>query len=308
MNKITGTIFNIVNGSFVDGYGVRTTIFLKGCPLRCLWCCNPEGQKFETELKFIALDCDSCGKCIDICPTGAISLNAADPEQKLTIDRSKCTVCGKCIDACPKGAFDYVGKCMTVDEVMKLLLRNEAFFRQSGGGVTIGGGEATAQPDFTLALVRACKENYIHVAIDTCGYTTTDTGFTALKEADLLLYDIKGIDPVAHKRNTGVSNELILDNLHKLDSMRKPIIIRYPFIPGYNDSPETIEAIVALLENMKSIERVDIIGYHEYSKMRYKELGMPYPLAHVKNTVTNERLESVKQYFEQHGLHTQLGG
>ena len=306
-NKTTGVIFNIVHSSFVDGYGIRTTIFLKGCPLRCLWCCNPEGQKFEPELKFIAPDCDGCGKCIGVCPTGAIAFDPETPG-KITVDRSKCTVCGKCVEACPKRALEIVGTTMTVDEVMKIVQKDEFFYRKSGGGLTIGGGEATAQPDFTLALVRACHENYIHVAIDTCGLTTTETGLKALEEADLLLYDVKGIDPAQHKSNTGVSNELILKNLKHLDSMGKSIIIRYPFIPGYNDSPETVEAIVALLETLEHVERVDIIGYHEYSRTRYKELGMPYPLEHVKNTVTNEKLEAVKQYFIQHGLNTQLGG
>jgi len=308
VENLTGVFFNIVHSSFVDGYGVRTTLFLKGCPLRCLWCCNPEGQKFEPELKFIAPDCNGCGKCVEICPEGAISVNTEDPKQKLTIDRKKCTVCGKCVDACALNAFDIVGKPMTVEEVMKIIMKDEYYYRKSGGGVTIGGGEATSQPDFTLALVRACHENYLHVAIDTCGFTTTETGLKALEEADLLLFDVKGIDPVQHKNNTGVSNDLILKNLRHLDSIGKSIIIRYPFIPGYNDSRETVEAIVAELEKLQHIERVDIIGYHEYSKTRYKELGMPYPLEHVKNTVTNEQLESVKQYFIQHGLNTQLGG
>lgn len=306
-SRLTGVVFNIVHSSFVDGYGIRTTVFLKGCPLRCLWCCNPEGQKFEPELKFVAPDCSSCGKCVEICPVGALAINP-DPEQKLFIDREKCTMCGKCADACAVNAFGIIGKRMTVDEVMKIVCKDEYYYRKSGGGLTIGGGEATAQPDFTLALVRACKENYIHVAIDTCGFTTTENGRKALEEADLLLYDVKGIDPAEHRRNTGVSNEIILDNLKRLDSMGKPIIIRYPFIPGYNDSQETIKAIAALLEKLKSVQRVDIIGYHEYSKTRYKELGMQYPLEHIKSTPTNERLESVKTIFEQHGLKTQLGG
>ena len=308
MLNLTGVVFNIVNSSFVDGYGIRTTVFLKGCPLRCLWCCNPEGQKFNPELKFVAPLCTGCGKCMEFCPVGAIARNAEDPEQKLIIDREKCTACGKCVDVCPEDAFDIFGKHMTVEEVMEIIKRNEAFFHNSGGGVTIGGGEATSQADFTLALIRECKEDYIHTAVDTCGYTTTEKGLAVLDEADLLLFDVKGIDPLQHKKNTGVSNEIILENLRRRDSLGKPVIIRYPFIPGYNDSPENIEATVALLETLKTVERVDIIGYHEYSKSKYKELGKPYPLEHVKNTITNERLESVKEYFEQHGLRTQLGG
>jgi len=309
VQDLTGVVFDIVHSSFVDGPGVRTTVFLKGCPLRCLWCCNPEGQKFDPELKFIAANCNSCGKCTEICPAGAISLNAAEPEQKLAVDRNLCTMCGKCVDACPENAFGYFGKRMTVEEVMKILIRDQTYYSRSGGGVTIGGGEATAQPDFALALIRECRENYIHTAVDTCGYTTTEKGLAVLEEADLLLFDVKGIDPLAHKKNTGVSNEIILENLRRFNDSGKPIIIRYPFIPGYNDSEENVEATIALLENMKSIERVDIIGYHEYSKIKYRELGRPYPLAHMgKNTLTEETLEAVKLRFEQHGLHTQLGG
>ncbi len=307
-SRLTGIVFNIVHSSFVDGYGIRTTVFLKGCPLRCLWCCNPEGQKAEQELKFTASVCNGCGKCVDLCPVGAISLNSEDPGQKLIIDRDKCTLCGRCIEICPVTAFGMVGTPMSVDEVMGIALKDEYYYRKSGGGLTIGGGEATFQPDFTLALVRACKENYVHVAIDTCGFVTAGNGLKALEEADLLLYDIKGMDPAEHRRNTGVSNEIILKNLKRLNDLQKPIIIRYPFIPGYNDSQETIQSVAAFLKELKSIERLDIIGYHEYSRTRYKELGMPYPLEHVKNTLTDERLESVKEYFEQQGLNTQLGG
>jgi pyruvate formate lyase activating enzyme len=309
VRNLTGVIFNIVHGSFVDGHGVRTTVFLKGCPLRCLWCCNPEGQKADPELKFIAADCNNCGKCIDECPVGAIALNAAAPEQKIAINRDKCTVCGKCADFCPQGAFGIVGKHMTVEEVMEIIRKDETFYRKSGGGVTIGGGEATFQPEFTLALIRECKENYIHTAVDTCGYTTTTEGLAALNEADLLLFDLKGMDLHEHKKNTGVSNEIILDNLRRLDSLKKPIIVRIPFIPGYNDSEKNIVATAAYLEKLKSVERVDIIGYHEYGRIKYGELGMAYPLDHVgKNSLTQDTLAAAKLILERHGLCAQLGG
>lgn len=309
MKGATGVIFNIVHGSFVDGYGVRTTIFLKGCPLRCLWCCNPEGQKFDPELKFISADCIKCGKCIDVCPTAAIAYNVAEPEKKLAIDRDKCTVCGKCVDACFKGALEIIGKYMTVGEVMDIIKKDEIFYRQSGGGVTIGGGEATSQPEFTLALIRECKKNYIHTAVDTCGFTMTDEGFAALEEADLLLFDLKGMDPQEHEKNTGVSNEIILNNLRRLDSFKKPIIIRIPLIPGHNDSEENIEKTAAFLSNLKHIERVDIIPYHKYGKIKYNEIGKAYPLEHLENDViTPEALNGVIQAFTRHGLHVQTGG
>lgn len=309
MSSPIGVVFNIVQGSFVDGYGLRTTVFLKGCPLRCLWCCNVEGQKNEPELKFVAANCDNCGKCIETCPVGAIALNIAAPEKKLLVDRDKCTMCGKCVDICIKGAFEIIGKTMTVDEVMTIIKKNEMFYRQSGGGVTIGGGEATAQPNFTLALVRECKKNYIHIAIDTCGFTTTPAGIAALEEADLLLFDLKGMDPQAHLNNTGVANEIILENLCRLDMLNKSIIIRIPLIPGYNDSKENIEAAADFLGKLKSIERVDIIAYHEYGKIKYDELGIAYPLQHVRNdSVTQDALDDVKRILEHRGLHVQFGG
>jgi len=309
MSKPTGVIFNIVHGSFVDGYGVRTTVFLKGCPLRCLWCCNVEGQKYEPELKFVAADCNSCGKCIGTCPLGAISFNNAEPEEKLAIERDICTVCGKCVDVCFKGAFEIVGKIMTVDEVMTVIKKDELYYRQSGGGVTIGGGEPTAQPEFVLALLRECKKNYIHTAVDTCGYTVTADGLAVLEEASLLLFDLKGMNPKEHEKYTSVSNEIILENLQRLDSLKKPIIIRIPLIPGYNDSMENIEATAAFLGKLKSVERVDVIAYHKYGIIKYQELGKTYPLRHIRrDNITQSSLARTKLVLEEHGLQVQFGG
>jgi len=309
MGSPTGVVFNIVHGSFVDGYGVRTTVFLKGCPLRCLWCSNVEGQKAGPELKFVAADCNKCGRCIDVCPVGAIALDIAAAGQELSIDRDVCTACGKCTDVCFKGALEIVGKIMTVDEIMTIIRKDEIFYRKSGGGVTIGGGEATAQPEFTLALLRECRRNYIHTALDTCGYTVAADGLAALAEADLLLFDVKGMEPHDHERNTGVSNEIILENLRWLDSLKKPVVVRIPLIPGYNDSRENIEATAGFLEGLQSVERVDIIAYHEYGKIKYDELGKVYPLPHIrKDTLTQEALAEVKRIFEKRGLCVQFGG
>jgi len=309
MGSMTGIIFNIVRGSFVDGYGLRTTIFLKGCPLRCLWCCNPEGQKIEPELKFVAANCTMCGKCINVCPTGAIASNVALPTHKLAIDRDKCSMCGECVNVCFTGALEIIGKHMTVDEVMEIIKKDEMYYQQSGGGVTIGGGEPTVQPEFTLALIRECKKNYIHTAVDTCGYTVTDKGLAVLEEADLILLDIKGMNPQEHTKNTGVSNEIILNNLRRLDSLNKSIIIRIPLIPGHNDSEGNIEKTAAFLSNIKHIERVDIIPYHKYGKIKYAEIGMAYPLEHLENDfISQETLDNVILIFTHHGLHVQIGG
>lgn len=306
MDNKAGHIFHIITGSFVDGYGVRTTIFLKGCPLRCIWCCNPEGQEYHPEIKFTSSKCDGCGKCVQACPINAIQLAPNLEDEKLKIDRKLCTNCGKCLEVCYTGALEYFGKSVTVDELFDTVKKGEQFYRASGGGVTIGGGEPTFQPLFTYPLLRKLKENYIHTAIDTCGYVLNSEGFKILEEADLLLFDLKGMDPKEHLKNTGVSNEPILANLKRLDNMGKSIIIRVPLIPGYTDSAQNIKATAEFLSKLKSVERVDLLAYHQYGAVKYVQLGKVYKL-HVQ-PLSQEQLDDIKDAFERYGLNVQLGG
>jgi pyruvate formate lyase activating enzyme len=306
MDNKSGLIFHIIRGSFVDGYGVRTTVFLKGCPLRCIWCCNPEGQQGYPEIMFTASECGGCGRCLQICPTNAIQLNTKSGGDKSKIDRELCTNCEECIEVCYTGALDCFGKYYTVDELFDMIKKDEQFYRASGGGVTIGGGEPTFQPLFTYALLRKCRENYIHTAVDTCGYTPMSEGFKILEEADLLLFDLKNIDPKEHLRNTGVSNEPILANLKRLDAMRKVIIIRIPIIPGYTDSAQNIKSIAEFLSRLKSVERVDLLAYHEYGGVKYGQLGRECKL-HIQPP-TEEQINAIKATFERYGLNVQLGG
>ena len=303
---IKGIIFNFITGSFVDGYGVRTTIFLKGCPLRCIWCCNPEGQEIYPEIKLTASLCNLCRKCVKVCPRGAISLSPESEDEKCYIDRKLCTNCGKCLEVCPTGALDVFGKYVTVDELFHLIKRYEVYYRSSNGGVTLGGGEPTFQGEFAYALLQRLKEDHINVALDTCGYTKTDLGLKLLMEADLLLYDIKGMDPQEHLRNTGVSNEIILANLKKLDAMRKEIIIRMPIVPGYNDSESNIKSAAEFLSQLKSVKRVDLLPYHEYGKVKYKQLGREYKCRAKPPTI--EQMKSIKEFLESYGLNVQIGG
>lgn len=252
-----GLIFNKVQGSFVDGWGIRTTIFLKGCPLTCKWCCNPEGQSFAPVLKVTCDKCDGCGRCESLCPQKALTVR----DGIVVVDRRACDVCGQCADFCWTGALEPFGRYYTVDEMFQFLQRDAAFYTSSGGGVTIGGGEATWHPGFVLPLMEKLHAAGIHVAIDTCGYVDTPEGLQVLKNADLLLFDIKGMDPARHLENTGVSNELIWRNLRMLGDMGKDIIIRMPIIPGYTDDDGEIRQAAEELSKIRSIRRVDILPY-----------------------------------------------
>lgn len=324
MEKEKGIVFNIVHGSMVDGPGMRTTVFLKGCPLRCKWCCNPEGQKYDPELRYVEMLCKGCLKCIDVCPEGAISKKVCDKTaecedangdgeaaknestETVAIDRTKCTNCMKCIDACFFGALEKFGEYYTVDELFDIIRRDATYYKSSGGGVTIGGGEASMHRDFTLALIRKCKQNFIHVAVDTCGYTVDDKAFQVLSEADLVLYDIKGLDPEKHLRDTGVSNELILSNLQKLDKMNIPSIIRMPLIPGHNDSDEMIEKAAEFLSTLKNLIRVDLMNYHTFGVVKYAQIGKEYELDLAP--LPAERLDEIIAIFDRYSIKTQIGG
>lgn len=306
MTKTTGCVFHIINGSFVDGFGIRTTVFLKGCPLRCVWCCNPEGQAFNPELKVTADACNACGNCVPACPARAILLRAHEGNIELKIERELCTNCGKCTAVCHSGALSLFGKYYDVDELFEILKKDELYFRSSDGGVTIGGGEPTWQAEFTLSLIKKCRENYFHVALDTCGYVNSALGLQALAEADLLLFDLKGIDEQEHEKHTGVSNIIILENLQRLNALGKEMIIRVPVIPGYTDSPENLEQTASFLSMLESVQRVDILPYHPYGKVKYAQLGKEYKLN--SQAVPPARQEEIRALFERYGLIAQLGG
>ncbi|MCD7846329.1 MAG: glycyl-radical enzyme activating protein [Oscillospiraceae bacterium] len=297
-----GLIFNIVHSSFVDGPGIRTTIFLKGCPLRCIWCCNPEGQKFTPELKVAIEACNGCGRCLDACSRGALTLKNG----KIDVERSLCDGCAECCGKCYMEALDVFGTWMTAEEVFADVVKDRIYYNKTGGGLTIGGGEATTYPEFCLELVELCHQEGFHVAVDTCGYVTSKRGMDVLMAADLLLFDIKGLDTQRHQTNTGVSNELILSNLRTLDAAGKNYYIRMPIIPGYNDSEDELSAAAELLTSLRGLKRLDILPVHEYGKSKYQELGMEYKL-HCK-VIPDERQKKILMFFQERGLPTQIGG
>lgn len=296
----TGIIFDITRGSFVDGYGIRTTIFLKGCPLSCLWCCNPESQNPKPQLKVVAEDCSSCGACSGLCT----AIRSVTP---LTVDFSKCTLCGECFDVCPTPALSVWGSTWTIDKAFHELMKDKPYYDRSKGGVTIGGGEATLQGEFTYALMKRLQEAGVHVAIDTCGYTTSETGRKILEEADLLLFDLKGIDPEKHKAYTGVDNQRILDNLKRRGELGKDVIIRLPLIPGYTDDDETLRKEAELIKAAGCVRRIDLLPFHDFGKIKYEQTGKEYRLPELQRQ-SEERLEEIIRIMEATGIPTQIGG
>ncbi len=266
-----GIVFNIQRYSIHDGPGIRTTVFLKGCPLRCFWCQNPESQDLNPQILLDRKKCTLCGNCIAICPTKAIRLS----DEKLTIDRKACKGCGKCVEVCPNEARRLVGKYATVDEIMHHVLRDVKFYENSGGGVTLSGGEPTAQPRFVLAILKRCKEEGLHTALDTCGYAPWTTMKKLLDHVDLVLYDLKHMDPKKHYDATGKDNRLVLRNVTRIAD-HKPLRIRVPLIPGFNDSPEDIRALARFVKKELDSVPIDLLPYNKLGENKYDLLDKSY--------------------------------
>ena len=271
-----GRIFNVERYSLHNGPGTRTTIFLKGCPLRCAWCGNPESQRSSDDLMVNAALCLSeCDECLSRCPVSALH---KDQFQKIVIERERCTRCGQCAPVCPTEALLQIGQTMRVEEALCKLCKDRPFYETSGGGVTVSGGEPLGQADFTRELLKACKENDLHTALDTSGYGQWRDLEMIVEYTDLVLYDLKFIDSKKHQQYTGVSNERILKNLRHLAKNTHPdMIVRVPCIPGINDSEEDLEQLFHFLESI-ALRRIDILPYHRLGNHKYSMLGQRYPL------------------------------
>ncbi|MFC1869755.1 glycyl-radical enzyme activating protein [Chloroflexota bacterium] len=293
---LQGWVFDIQSYSLNDGPGIRTTVFLKGCPLGCLWCDNPESQSRMPELLYLPSLCTNCQRCVAACPTGATTVGS---NGQIQIDRSLCQVCGKCVAACLSEARVITGKLMSVEEVFQIVREDTLFYRNSGGGVTTSGGEPTSQPEFVRALFARCQEAGLHTTLDTCGMVEWKTLKGILEHVDLVLFDVKHMDTKMHKRLTGVGNAIILQNLERTAKIR-PVIIRIPLIPGYNDSRANIEASGQFLSKI-GVSRVDIAPYHRLGAGKYERLGRQYALGDVE-TCGDERVEASRQILESYGL------
>lgn len=267
-----GTIFNIQRFCVNDGPGIRTTVFLKGCPLNCLWCHNPESKSPNPELFFNPEKCVGCRRCEAACPESCHSFG----EGGHIFDRGACTVCGRCAAVCPEGALEIVGRRVSTKEVMAEVLRDRVFYSGSGGGLTLSGGEPLYQYDFSLELLKMAKENGLHTCVETSGFVTQEKIIKIAAYTDIFLYDCKETDPVRHKEFTGVSNTQIIDNLFCVDKMGAGIILRCPIIPGYNDRQEHLENIGRLAEKLENIRQIEVEPYHPLGKSKAFLLAKEY--------------------------------
>ncbi len=294
-----GAVFNIQRYSIHDGPGIRTTVFLKGCPLACLWCQNPESQSMKPEIFYNTERCVGCGRCIAVCPAKAIEMGDA----KVVTDRGACTGCGSCVEACPEEARELMGKYMTVEEVVEEVMKDDIFYQRSGGGVTISGGEPFAQPRFTADILKRCKARGAHTAIETCGYAPWDRMEQVLQHTDLVLFDLKHMDPVEHKKLTGVPNDLILENARRIWHERHiPLWIRVPVIPGYNDSRENIDTLAGFVVNeLSPFIQINLLPYHRLGESKVQQLERPgAPLS--ADPPDEAYMEALKEIVESRGL------
>ncbi len=303
----TPYIFNIQKFSTHDGDGVRTTIFFKGCPLRCMWCHNPESQHYYKELIFHHHKCTACGQCVAKCKQGANSI----VDGKIVFDRSKCTACGVCTDWCITEARELAGKEYTVDALVKEAMKDKIFYEQSGGGVTLSGGEVMASQhmDYVEEVCRKLHENGVSVFIDTSGYTDYENLKRILPYVDVFLYDIKVMDPEDHKKYIGVDNSLILENLKKLSDEGAGLYIRLPIIQQVNATDEHIESVIHFLkENNIHARQVNLLPYHDIGKGKYASLDMEYHDDEMSVPVS-ELMEHFKSMFEEQGFNkVNIGG
>lgn len=308
LDNTIGVITNIQFFSTYDGPGIRTTVFLKGCTMNCHWCHNPEGMKKYPEVFPDTSKCTGCGECVKVCPTGAISFPA---EKRPRIDKDLCNTCGSCVEACKVGAMGIWGVFVRAGDVLDEVEKDKMFYDKSGGGMTVSGGEPTARFEFTLALLKGAKERGISTALDTCGYTPWEKLNALLEWTDLVLYDIKYMDPKNHKEFTGRDNAIILENARRIAEKGIPIRIRVPVIPGRTDTIATLSKTAEFIEELDEkggeILGVDLLPYHPFAGAKYRLFGFDYPFPEGEGFQDEDILQFI-ELFTDRGFDVTIGG
>lgn len=290
MSDMKHIIFNIQRFSVNDGPGIRTTVFMKGCMLNCLWCHNPESKAAQPQLLLTERQCIGCGECMRVCP---LSLHSFDASGRHIIDRAGCIRCGKCAEECA-GALELCGKAMTPGDIVREVLRDKPFYDNSGGGMTVSGGDPLFAPDFTLALLKEAKAQGLHTCLETSGFARWEKIEALIPYVDLFLWDVKETDSARHREYTGAPNEPILENLKKLDAAGAKTVLRCPVIPGYNDRAEHFSAIAALANVLNHVQEIHIEPYHPLGQSKAEALGEDYALS----GLTFPKEETVKEWMD----------
>jgi len=293
-----GVTFNIQRFSTEDGPGIRTTVFMKGCNLKCLWCHNPEGINKSPELVWYDTKCIGARECLSACEEDALNLTS----KGMQINRERCTGCGKCESACPAAALEIIGKYWTVEDLLKEVEKDKAFYNKSGGGITISGGEPLTQREFLLEFLKECKRESLHIALDTCGYTSSSQLKEILPYLDLVLYDLKQIEREKHYAATGVYPDVIFENAEFLSSHHIPMWIRTPIIPGYTDKESNIAGIAQFIaQRLSSVQRYDLLSFTKMCVSKYERLGKEFSLSNAE-LVTSKRMEELKEVAQSKGV------
>lgn len=301
----TGAVFNIQRFSIHDGPGIRTTVFLKGCALGCFWCHNPEGRRTTLELQFFADRCTACRACVTACPTAAHEF----VDDVHVFHRERCDATGACVVTCYAGALQMNGEMMTVDRVMEEVLRDAPFYERSGGGVTLSGGEPALSTDFALAILEQSKHRGLHTAIETCGECPWEFLERLMPVTDLVMMDLKLLDPAGHRDATGKSNERILENARRIARTGKPVIFRTPLVPTVNDSPEAIGTIAAFVRTLIDEREgrpgitYELLAFHKLARDKYRSLGMEYRAEPIQPP-SRERMQMFVDVAAQYGVPT----
>ena len=299
----TGIIFDIKRYAIHDGPGIRTTVFFKGCPLRCRWCQNPESWGAGLELSLRIGRCRACRQCLEACERGAIEFSSNRP----VTDPSRCSLCGECVDACPTGAREIIGRQVTVAEILAEIEKDIVFYDQSGGGATFSGGEPLMQPDFLRELLLQCRAREIHTVVDTSGYAEPRVIETIADCVDLFLCDVKHMDSREHERLTGVGNELILANIQRLAVGGRKVTIRLPVIPSFNDDDQNLIATGEFVASLRDVTRIDLLPYHRGGRYKAARFTREYELLEVDSS-TDARLAAMVERLSGFGFTIRIGG